>query len=1711
MENSPAVSSGPSALTPLHGGSWRPRLQRHWLGSRNARRVLVTLAGAALVGLLTYLLFAPFWHPRTHLVVLAPNDLLTIEAPPTQFAFAQEASWDRLNPVLAGRGTERAVHLPLEQLVSARGSFEQLLQDSSSSSTSVLIVAVAGQALEQNGQPLLLVRNRDLESPPPARLAIRDLLTSIQQSTGPTKLVILDLGDMSTAVPGSSANRVPELIERAVQATGDRSLWVMLSHGTSQQSQVSSLLGQTVFGFFVVRGLEGAADANNDRTIDVRELHEYVSAQVSAWVGQSSAGAAQQTPRLCWGGGDILPSGRAPLLLPVARGQKPPSRTELTDVASGASRRESVSPFASLVLSSETNALSGGSLGRVQSSTASATSRLANPTGAPLPGTLGKVTNFGVRAAEAKKSADAKATRKPGDEPASADDDATQAGTSAAKRAALLLAQGWSLRDELASRSRFDISPVDFAPHLWREFELSLLTAEKMIRSGSPSDAATIAAFLEREILPLQSLYEPRLPQFTEPQTLAERIAAELPRPVALPQEFPSLGAAAGLSHRTNTPLPEALTKCADSLAELLEKSLTRAELEAWAASEPATGFADLREVHLARRLAADPQVDAYLVRQLLAVVRAAEQVAALPAVATPWLRAQMLEADRWTASAEREVFDRVHPDWKSQAEKQLAKAAGRYQQIQQDAALLETITRLRADLVYQASNYVRLFHALGAARPPASIEPTELGDLLTKLRQLSLDLDHPEPARWQAMTETATETARAAMRVEALWQSQRISKELDDEPQTGQAWRWERLLTTPLLDATARVRLIAALPQREAELARRFVPANQWRQPEQPMRDKGIDPNADQLLALLALSDAPSDIADGAKEVLLERLELATFAGPMLADSAKRREGLAQLQSALQAARLIDARDAAAVRWPRIGQLLADADQFQVLELGYERALAARRGARPTEAVYFADLARTYRRLSAQFAGQPVLADPATPPIRVEAPPSGSLMESASIDLAIELASQRSYDVPVWLAIDYDPRSLAIEALDVADVVHLSQTDGLDPASALSEQSPTLTLPPAAKQSLRLRVRRRELPAVPARIVLYVGSREAVARHVIEVDLPTRPRTQLLVQGIPGTWTADASGALLQPFANRVTSYELEATNLANESLTVDVQLFIPRREVGSLPPGGIAPELAQRILARLEAQKPLGVTGSLMVEAHAPPVPLAFSPPKPDEDEQPMPAAVADTAAGTPETAPAPAKDAPVPVDFGLIAAVTDHTLNRVVLVHLPAWPQKPRRFLKATAAYDEKLERVLIHVTPQDAALLPAGGVKIRANFGDALATGAQARTEDVVQGPQYAGLLYGEIPPEQGRVVTVHVDVDDYPRAFTFAVPCFADATNIVEQTDRISLEVVRLPQGIAYQAPAGKIPVELQVDVPPTAVLSGADLLEVGIDERRDRELLGDSVLRLRTDRQAKVFLLPIVAEDLLKLETRVTDWHVDVPVPGLQNAKVNVLAHARVGDQDVFSQPVELLLDGAAPRYELPQLLPSRSVIAGAEVTLSVLMVDEGESGVAKVEMAIDAAGAGKFLETVPPVPAVLNKAGRWEAKLDTKDLAAGTYTILIRATDRVGNESGFLPLKGLTIQAPSEEGDGLTNTVTGSASFGSKPVEGFVVTLAGPAQLPPTKTDAQGNFTIKKVPPGKYKLAVQGVVRNKPSVGEVEVEVPAPPQVVPPVDLQVR
>jgi hypothetical protein len=339
------------------------------------------------------------------------------------------------------------------------------------------------------------------------------------------------------------------------------------------------------------------------------------------------------------------------------------------------------------------------------------------------------------------------------------------------------------------------------------------------------------------------------------------------------------------------------------------------------------------------------------------------------------------------------------------------------------------------------------------------------------------------------------------------------------------------------------------------------------------------------------------------------------------------------------------------------------------------------------------------------------------------------------------------------------------------------------------------------------------------------------------------------------------------------------------------------------------------------------------------------------------------------------------------------------------------------------------------------------------------------------------------------------------------------TDIPEKSDLMDVRITGLPNGIVYQAPAGNIPVRFEVDAPRGAFESDEDVLYIGYDLDRDRELNDEPRIALHTDRQAELFLDRLSPAGRLTISSQVGDFEQELPSVPIRSSRVGVLAELSVAGRVKWSNIVELVIDGQPPRVYQPRLRPGPELPPGTEAELSVLATDDDLSGVAKVEATIDLEGSNEFGGANKPVPAKQDpESGVWVAKLPTKELATGVHRLLVRATDQVDNVSDATTLSIRVLSSESAESAGL-NRIPGVVFYGQEPVADAEVKLVSAEGKPlsTTLTSAQGAFEFTEVAPGKYKVFARGLLRNKYRTAEADVDVAAPPAQVDLQELRLR
>ena len=102
-----------------------------------------------------------------------------------------------------------------------------------------------------------------------------------------------------------------------VEETKDPSLWVVFAHSDCEPSCVMAEPHQSAIAHFFGEGLQGAADSNGDRLIDLGELYRYTRDRLADWIRTETGGRGQQTTVLLWGGGQPAAGMSFPVVLPT--------------------------------------------------------------------------------------------------------------------------------------------------------------------------------------------------------------------------------------------------------------------------------------------------------------------------------------------------------------------------------------------------------------------------------------------------------------------------------------------------------------------------------------------------------------------------------------------------------------------------------------------------------------------------------------------------------------------------------------------------------------------------------------------------------------------------------------------------------------------------------------------------------------------------------------------------------------------------------------------------------------------------------------------------------------------------------------------------------------------------------------------------------------------------------------------------------------------------------------------------------------------------------------------------------------------------------------------------------------------------------------------------------------------------------------------------
>lgn len=1752
--------------------SWQSHAKKrgHARLARDLRRSAIVIGLLILSGLLVFLLFPPFFAPQTHLVLVGTHSNETFNTPPIPFVTEDLEAFDAVKEAKIHRNSD------LWKSSQTAKTLADRLAATGVSSSDNLIVYLTAHGVTEDSTAFLLCDNFDLRQPDSGRISVDKLLEQVRQSRAATKLLIINAGSIDYD-PGLGVvgNEFPRLLEQAVLQSNDPSLWVYCSHSPLQYSHVSRAARRSVFGMFVGEAFKGAADLDRDRTIKLSEFVGFTSANVSKWVAQATDRGATQVPKLIWGGGRSIESD--PKLLTLFERDSSKSLT-----------------VASLIRSDDeidASAAAGIGAGKVRGLLRRQKVTLASNHMGPGPtnGAAGKAGPNAGESGDPASEADAGGAS-PGGEESGSDETAENGGDSAAGdggkdpagkalgasaddtvKSKKLLAGAWRARDESAAVWSADdptVSPLENKPHLWRELQAELLALERQITGGRGYDKGAIEATLEASF--------PSKPNpAAKTESPLKSIFAISPgegrsaTPKIDPRQVHSLALAQIVSLVQGQELDIDIESLKVALA-----SGTRAGLDEWIKAHWRPDYNGYVELAFVKRLSESADLQWDLVQVASETCFAGERIAALDLVSPDWIRSDVERADQFRFFAEQVMFERVGLQWQqrsiellTEANETYATAEAAYVEVRKSERLLEILlARIPAYLQwYRLSQFV-----------PGRVTSgfNDLRSLLEQTTELANVLDQPATTTPESLARLRIGLDSLRGTIEAECGDVSAQTLLGHSPNPGDAYQAELLLRTPLLTAAVRSELLAAMDQRDRELASRFDladvssddlsmsglgnprpirSANEWqtvyRQSQLESLYIGLfDIVADDSSRLAAvgaarevrkafasfedayrtLATAEASSTDGEAGEMAPAVDLIweTHAKFGVALQSFYRlavevqgavspcgESLASSRAAIRLLSMLDARDAWQLADVDVQSLSIAARAKSTLDWHAHRLdqLSTYRSGEASEVL--AAWAESYREHS-DLICRSTEQELGLPGIRVSAPSKVDLQYSEVDEVVVELANASESEASITVSLDYERELVDVALMGSDDSVKASFLD--TPSQFGTRRSEPILIGPGQSITMPLRLTRHGNASESTKLVVdvYESSKlvrsdaepaRLLSRRSLDVLLPVG---EVFVEQGPSTFVSTVDGLELLPYPNRVENFKFGVVNHSSRTKQISLGCFMigePVADRSETDPTGLL--ASAKPLATFEMSvpgdgRPTFPGAALPDEAAEKDPESAAAEPKPEE------------AAKEEDSAPKPIKSTDMP--HGMIVVLTDMDTGQSTIRPVHFSVQRPRRFVVPRVGFDAKKQQITVAVAAADVNRLPAGPpIRVECR----LANDVYGRTKGKLQGmitkanPVANMFIAMSTPPPS--VTRVHVDVDGYPRAFIFDVPCGKQLTNVPEVTDLVDLRMTTSSKNGVLSA-TKSIPVAVRIDAPVGSFENGRDFLNVGIDLDESGIPSAEDSITLKTDRGVNIGFVKSSPDGIVELNTVVTDHLVELPAERLENLFIDVAARLSINDHIRTFPSIELLIDTAAPIVGPVSRVDGLSFVAvNSPLDFNVWAWDEG-SDVRKVQAAFDLDGSGEFPEAGPIFSASQTSNREWVLTIDS-GADAGKKTLLVRGVDQVGNTSDPVAIEVEVVSAAESENRVKNQTVdlVGTVQLRQQGVAEAEVKLIAvpedPAADAPSgdeedpgvvvRSTENGGYVIPGVSPGSYRLAARAVIRNKVHRIEKEVVVTVGPE----------
>ncbi len=1297
-----------------------------------------------------------------------------------------------------------------------------------------------------------------------------------------------------------------------------------------------------------------------------------------------------------------------------------------------------------------------------------------------------------------------------------------------------LLQLAWDVTAYLELSDGDKPRPLDLAPVPWLTWRSHLHAIEQRIRTDAMIDEAQVRLELTTEILGGYQLAHGKPVTIGNCMRNVAQEIAPLPIPLAALDSF---GAAKNLKRFGLLTLPTPVEKAIDEFNQCLLADTAEA-LDKWLKETAPVEVSQFIEVHYSRLLLQDPTIPWSVTQSLLKARRDYELCAHHPLLGHATLSQAMSVAQRHLLHATRLALDHIGP-WEARCAQALAEAQTELADVERRLRIYVEAWQWRNQVLMDVPAMIAWLDIDKQRLGSSNSDQSELGKATRKELPLLLDdLAAIAEACKQRQTTNADAVEGWLRRAQnryslirrswlAVYEALQARSNESKTMLSSDAWVVDALLSSTLVLGPERAQLLRWRLQ-AGKLPELTFPTSA--ETPRPLSGSGSSARARgallSKLARLGGLTLPDIEEPWAFAPVFSQLRVSIPS--LIATSTS--EGLNERCQSLRQADLLQRLSWQSSKLPEdsrtLNRELWRAEFANACRMHQQSSAWVLEDALQDELRFWPDLQLRLAQLESALSGQSESLTVRRNQIAGSGSTQLSLITSPEASGTIVWRNSGPNAGNVWLVVDYDHHNLELIAdttlpyytseqlpqllqdtlatteQQLVNLLTNSQTDSnstdessqqlraqldtirrsqLYPVRPLEGRlTPSAGLAAGQSLSIPFKVRRIGSGAGSTKIVWKLISDREYVRYEIPIDRAASKQVRLVSDGPTENWVENSDGLVLHPWPNRETEFRLGLIN-EGDARTVSVEMLrlLQRGEV-ALPSGFVNADVSREISNRLGNVETLQTIPEVAITESKLPYWLSLQ--------------------GEKQAAPPKAADAPPPpsIGHGVVLVLTDKTTGERLWRRIDFRVRHPRSYLEPRVRYDATSQRVIIQLRPLPGQLVPAGGINVHGECLTSLPGGSEKRLDGLLAGNLPLELVC-QVQPRVGRKVTMALDVDQFPRAFVFDVPCWETQSDVPLVMDQQSIAISEPQNGLLIPGTLERQVVKLRVDAFPGSFSNGRDLIELGWDLDRDREFSGESTIKLRSDRDVLVDLVGLKG-DRMAIRAQVKDIEVTIPAPTLRAANVNLLARMNSAGETVWSEAVDVIVDDRAPRITGIELTPDVVIKQGEDLTLTIGAEDNNLSGVAAVQFQVDRKLTGQWDNGGAIINCARNAEGSWVGALPTADLTAGRTNVLVRATDRANNLSSISKAHFELLSADQwlarQASVGLE--VTGSISYSGGPLGGARLTMenAKGEIVYQTRANAQGIFQFPKVAAGKYKLVGSGVVKNRPRRSESDVEI---------------